>query len=279
MTRRATPKKPLPKRPTITPEKEFAARHLGVMVAGVDEAGRGPIAGPVVAAAVIFDFSKRRPDGLRDSKVLSEKRREALFKRIQSTALTYGVGIATAQEVDLINILEATRLAAIRAVEQLDPPPGALVTDALDIPGLMVPQLPIIKGDAKSSSIAAASILAKVTRDRMMDAYHQQFPEYGWDRNRGYPTEEHYAAIGIHGPTVLHRITFSGVGFFDTALRRSPIHGDLRRRFGGLPAGNVESLDQWRVELEAVRPILPPPDYTDLLSLISPETKTKESQP
>lgn len=259
------------KRPTITPEREFAAQCGGVWVAGVDEAGRGPIAGPVVAAAVLFDFSKRRPTGLRDSKTLSEARREKLFRQVQRTALAFGIGVATAQEIDLINILEATRLAAQRAVEQLNPPPGALVTDALQIPALPLPQLPIVKGDSKSMSIAAASILAKVTRDRLMDAYHEQFPEYGWDRNRGYPTEDHYQAVAQHGATVLHRLTFSGVGFFDTALRHSPHHGDLRRRFDQLPPGDGEARERWKAELESLSPILPPPDYQDLCKLLTPD--------
>lgn len=259
------PSQKIPKRPSIRPEREFAAQCGGALVAGIDEAGRGPIAGPVVAAAVVFSFDKPRPVGLRDSKKLTERARERLYRQIRRQALTCGIGIATAQEIDLINILEATRLAALRAVSQLDPQPGALITDALTFTADPRPQLPLIKGDAKSSSIAAASILAKVTRDRLMTHYHRQFPEFGWASNRGYPTEEHYAAIAEHGPTVLHRLSFSGVGFFTVEPRRSPLYHDLLARLDALIGRGENHSAVLRPMVEENREILPPPDYDKLL--------------
>lgn len=234
-------------------------------MAGVDEAGRGPIAGPVVAAAVIFSFDAPRPVGLRDSKQLGRATRERLFRQICRRALTYGIGIATAQEIDLINVLEATRLAAVRALGQLAPQPGALITDALTFADDPRPQLPLVKGDAKSSSIAAASILAKVTRDRLMDGYHEQFPEYGWASNRGYPTADHYAALAEHGPTVLHRLSFSGVDFFATELRRSPLYHQLAARLDAPAPGGENHTAALRALVEERRESLPPPDYELLL--------------
>lgn len=244
--------------PTLRPERAFARRCGGVLVAGIDEAGRGPLAGPVVAAAVIFAPDKTRPRGLDDSKQLSAKKREGLYERIRESALTCAVGITTAQEIDMMNILEATLLAARRALEQLSPQPGALITDALSFANERRPVLPLVKGDTLSASIAAASILAKVTRDRMMDAYAREFPEYGWEHNRGYPTPEHYAAIEAHGPTTLHRMTFAGVGFFSESLRRSRTHADFVRRLRQEPAESLQA------ELNALAERLPPPDLEDL---------------
>lgn len=199
-------------------------------VAGVDEAGRGPLAGPVVAAAVVFDLTRARPRGLDDSKKLSHSRREILFEEIRRRALSYGIAEASPPEIDDINILEATRLAAKRALAQLDPAPGAIVTDALTLRDEPRPVLAIIKGDAKSVSIAAASILAKVTRDRMMTRWAGEFPGYGWEHNMGYPTAGHYAAIERLGPTTLHRLSFAGVSFFTVELRWSRTGAALRER-------------------------------------------------
>jgi ribonuclease HII len=265
---------PLTKRPSIRVEKDFATKCGGAWVAGVDEAGRGPIAGPVVAAAVILPFAGRRPVGLRDSKQMSLAARERLFDAIRRLAVSHGIGIATAQEIDTLNILEATRLAARRALAQLDPPAGALVTDALELPGDTRPTLPVVKGDAICASVAAASILAKVTRDRMMDAYHTQFPEYGWDRNRGYPTEDHYAAITAHGPTVLHRLSFAGVGFFDPHLRRSPLFDAVMSRVDAAGGLDDSLRAQLRETLAAEADRLPPPDVAELRQLLdSPATR------
>jgi len=258
--------------PTIRPEREFARVCGGGIVGGVDEAGRGPLAGPVVAACVVWDFAGRRPTGLGDSKKLTERQREKLFPHIQRMALAWGVGISHAAEIDVVNILEATRLASVRAVQEAgarlaaaraEARIAALVTDALDIPALGIPIHPIVKGDAKSASIAAASILAKVTRDRLMDAYHGEFPAYGWDRNRGYPTQDHYDALRAHGPTVLHRLTFNGVGFFCEAPHRSPTF----RRLAAMLEGGADAA---AVREEAARcgDALPPPDADELARLL-----------
>jgi ribonuclease HII len=216
--------------PNIVPERTWGRTHGATFVAGVDEAGRGPLAGPVVAAAVVFDLARPRPVGLDDSKKLSHAKRELLFEEIRKRALAYGIAEATPGEIDAINILEATRLAAKRALAMLDPAPGAIVTDALTLRHEPRPVLPIIKGDAKSASIAAASILAKVTRDRMMSRWAEEFPGYGWERNMGYPTAGHYAAIESLGPTTLHRLSFAGVTFFTVELRWSRTGAALRER-------------------------------------------------
>lgn len=262
----------IPRVPTIRPEREFARTCGGVLVGGVDEAGRGPLAGPVVAACVVWDFDGRRPTGLGDSKKLTERQREKLFPRIQRMALAWGIGTSHAAEIDVVNILEATRLASVRAVQEAgarlaaarpDARIGALVTDALDIPALALPIHPIIKGDAKSASIAAASILAKVTRDRLMDAWHAEFPEYGWDRNRGYPTEDHYTALRAHGPTSVHRLTFGGVGFFCEQPRRSRSFDHFAAMLERC-AGNPAAAAALREEIDARGERLPPPDADEL---------------
>jgi len=190
-------------------------------IAGIDEAGRGPLAGPVVAAAVIWPRGARAPRGLNDSKQVSPERRAELFEEIRVRAGAAAIGLATAREIDAINILEATRLAARRAIDALPAPPDALLTDALALPGCAIPLEAIVKGDCKSISIAAASILAKVARDRLMELYALEYPGYGWEHNRGYPTADHYAAIEREGPSTLHRLSFSGIGFFTQRLRPS----------------------------------------------------------
>ncbi|MCC6546144.1 ribonuclease HII [Candidatus Sumerlaeota bacterium] len=268
----------VPSRPSIRVEKDFAAQCGGAWVAGVDEAGRGPLAGPVVAAAVMLPHDQsRRPVGLRDSKELTQEKRERLFPKITRMAISYGIGIATAQEIDLYNILEATRLAAKRAIAMLSPVPGALVTDALTFPGEERPVLPLVKGDAICASISAASILAKVTRDRLMAAYAEEFPQYGWLSNRGYPTEEHYAALAAHGPTVLHRMTFQGVGFFAESPRRSPTFLSIRDRFSRIRGDHQDNTpESWRRVLAECENRLPPPDLLELQTLIEERFATKE---
>nr|MBI3613596.1 ribonuclease HII [Nitrospirota bacterium] len=180
------------------------------LVAGADEAGRGPLAGPVVAAAVILP---RRCvlRGLNDSKQVPEHERERLYEEITGRALALGVGQASAQEIDRVNILEATRLAMRRAIQVLSLQPDFLLTDALALPGLSVPQRPIIKGDGLSVSIAAASIIAKVTRDRVMLDYHRRFPRYNFQVHKGYPTPEHLRLLAEHGPCDIHRRSFRPV--------------------------------------------------------------------
>lgn len=176
-------------------------------ICGIDEAGRGPLAGPVVAGAVILPKGLKIPY-LNDSKQLSEKRREELYDRIMESAAAAGVGIISPERIDEINILQATYEAMGQAVESLNPKPQILLNDAVIIPGIELPQEKIIKGDARSLSIAAASIIAKVTRDRMMKAYHEIFPEYGFDKHKGYGSREHIEAIQKFGPCPIHRRSF-----------------------------------------------------------------------
>ncbi len=179
-------------------------------VAGVDEAGRGPLAGPVVAAAVILDPG-RPINGLQDSKLLTPARRAELFAEIRQVAMAVGVGSVDPETIDRINILEATRRAMLEAIEKLPLPPELVLIDALRIVPLPCPQKSLIKGDRRSASIAAASIVAKVTRDRLMVEYDRQFPVYGFARHKGYATPAHQAALAKYGPCPLHRRTFKGV--------------------------------------------------------------------
>ncbi len=176
-------------------------------VAGVDEAGRGSLVGSVVAAAVILPQGTFI-DGVRDSKTLSANRREALYEVITGTALAWGIGIVDEVMIDKINIRQATRLAMRLAVEDLDVPPDHLLVDAESIP-IAIPQTPLIHGDAISHSISAASIIAKVTRDRMCRVWHEKFPKYGIATNKGYCTREHLEALLMHGPCPIHRKSFT----------------------------------------------------------------------
>ena len=176
-------------------------------VCGIDEAGRGPLAGPVCAAAVILPPDCDIP-GLNDSKKLSEKKREALFPVIQEKALAFGIGWATAEEIDRVNILQATFLAMARAVEALPAPADYALVDGNRMPPLPVPGETIVKGDATSASIAAASILAKVSRDRLLRRLDEEHPEYGFAKHKGYGTKAHYEAIRKYGLLPEHRRSF-----------------------------------------------------------------------
>lgn len=176
-------------------------------ICGIDEAGRGPLAGPVVAGAVILP-KECQILFLNDSKKLSEKKRNLLFDEIREKAVSFGVGVVSPGRIDEINILQATYEAMRQAVSKLSVTPDLLLNDAVTIPGLDINQLAIIKGDAKSVSIAAASILAKVTRDRMMEEYDGMFPEYGFARHKGYGTAAHIQALKDHGSCPIHRRTF-----------------------------------------------------------------------
>lgn len=191
---------------------ENAARRSGAkIIAGVDEAGRGPLAGPVVAAAAILPegFKLR---GLNDSKQLSEQQRDEFFAVLTNdTAVQFAVGIVDVDWIDRINILRATERAAAEAINKLPVRPDHVLVDGRPMRGLPVPQTAIVKGDARSFSIAAASVIAKVTRDRLMLALHAQYPAYDFARNKGYPTPEHLAALRAHGPCPVHRRTFGPV--------------------------------------------------------------------
>ena len=176
-------------------------------ICGIDEAGRGPLAGPVVAAAAVLP-KDCQIFYLNDSRKLSEKKRDLLFDEIKEKAVAYGIGIVSPQVIDEINILQATYEAMRQAISQLNVIPEILLNDAVTIPGVDIMQVPIVKGDAKSVSIAAASILAKVTRDRMMMEYDQIYPEYGFAKHKGYGTAAHIAALKEYGPCPIHRRTF-----------------------------------------------------------------------
>jgi ribonuclease HII len=180
------------------------------LVAGVDEAGRGPLAGPVVAAAVILD-DLNPIRGLNDSKKLTAKRRETLFDEIRARALCFAIAEASVQEIDQINILQATLLAMKRAVEALRLPPKLVLVDGNRLPTLSIRAEAIVQGDALVPAISAASILAKVQRDRLCQAMHQQYPLYGFDQHKGYGTAQHLAALQTHGPAPCHRMTFAPV--------------------------------------------------------------------
>lgn len=176
-------------------------------ICGIDEAGRGPLAGPVVAGAVVLKKGAKILY-VNDSKKLSEKKRNELFDIIKEEAVSYGIGIVSEQRIDEINILQATFEAMRTAVKELKVIPDILLNDAVTIPGIDINQVPIIKGDAKSLSIASASILAKVTRDRMMEEYDLKYPDYGFAKHKGYGTKSHIDAIKTFGPCPIHRKTF-----------------------------------------------------------------------
>lgn len=178
-------------------------------VCGIDEAGRGPLAGPVVAGAVILPKDCKILY-INDSKKLSEKKREELYDIIMEQAVATGIGMVSPARIDEINILQATYEAMREAIQNLSVLPDILLNDAVTIPGVSIPQVPIIKGDAKSISIGAASIIAKVTRDRLMREYDKELPEYGFARNKGYGSAGHMQAIREYGPSPIHRRTFIG---------------------------------------------------------------------
>ncbi len=188
--------------------KEFDREYkIYGTICGIDEAGRGPLCGPVVAAAVIL------PDEynilyINDSKKLSETKREEVYKEIDKYAVAYGVGIVSPERIDEINILQATYEAMRTAIHKLSVKPDILLNDAVTIPMVDIKQVPIIKGDAKSQPIAAASIVAKVTRDHLMEEYDKLYPEYGFAKHKGYGTAAHIKAIKEYGPCPIHRRTF-----------------------------------------------------------------------
>ena len=192
----------------LTFEHEKALRDDGyISVCGVDEAGRGPLAGPVVAAACILPIDCHI-EGLNDSKKLSEKKRDALFEEIKEKAIAYSIASASNEEIDQINILNATMLAMARAIEGLPQAADFALVDGNCVRNFPVPAATLVKGDAKCPSIAAASILAKVTRDRLCLEMDEKYPEYNFKKHNGYPTKEHRELVIKHGPCPLHRLTF-----------------------------------------------------------------------
>jgi len=191
---------------------ERSAHQGGALrIAGLDEAGRGPLAGPVVAAAVVFPEGLLIP-GVTDSKQLDEGRRERLYDEIIAASIAYGIGIVDERTIDEVNILEASLIAMERALECISPPPDHLLIDGnFILPRVSIPQRPIVKGDCLSHSIAAASILAKVTRDRLMRDLHERYPQYNFQKHKGYGTKEHRELIRRHGPCEAHRKSFQPV--------------------------------------------------------------------
>lgn len=193
-------------------ERQLAAEGYS-LIAGIDEAGRGPLAGPVAAACVIFKSEGPFVKGADDSKKLSEKRREALFEEIKEKSFAYGISLVDNHRIDEINILQATYQAMRNALEEAikmadNKMPGMLLVDHVHIPQVEIPQISITHGDAQSVSIASASILAKVSRDRLMKQFDEEFPQYGFAKHKGYGTKAHYEAIAQYGPSEIHRMTF-----------------------------------------------------------------------
>ncbi len=193
---------------------EFENQAIGEgykLIAGIDEVGRGCLAGAVVAAACILDLSKPLPEGINDSKKLSEKKRLKIDEEIRRTAIAFAIGQVEADEIDQINILQATKKAMRLAIAKLVPPPDFLLIDALELKEINLPQKAIIKGDTISASIAAASIIAKTYRDKLMVEFDQIYPQYGFAKHVGYGTKAHFSALREHGVCPLHRISFRGV--------------------------------------------------------------------
>jgi len=203
----------MPPRPSL--HRERAAWAVEALLVGVDEAGRGPLAGPVVAAAVVFPAECRAVRGLRDSKILPARVRLVLAERIRARALGYGVGAASSHEIDRLNIRVATALAMRRAIAALvrRPPlaerPYRILIDGLPLPEVGFPHEALVDGDARCQSIAAAAVIAKTVRDRLMGRLAARHPGYGWETNMGYGTEEHHVALKAHGPSCHHRLTFA----------------------------------------------------------------------
>jgi len=190
---------------------ERNARAKGFLnIAGIDEVGRGPLAGPVISAAVILPQHFPQ-SGVTDSKKLTPKKRDQFFELIYDQAISIGLGIIDPAEIDRRNILQASLLSMAMAIENLDPRPDFLLIDGIFNVSLNIPQIPIPKGDSRSTSIAAASIVAKVTRDRMLKRYHEDYPQFGFDVHKGYPTPAHKEAIRKFGLCPIHRLSFKGV--------------------------------------------------------------------
>jgi ribonuclease HII len=230
----------------------------------VDEAGRGPMAGPVCAAVAVF-----RPGttirGVNDSKKLTPATRERLFDEIMASARSVGIGLAHADEIDAINILNATKLAVRRALRQLRILPQHLLLDALHIADCTIPQESLVKGDARSFSIAAASIVAKVTRDRLMRRYHDEYPQYGFIQHKGYPTGFHMEQVMKHGMSTLHRRTFFDPGLFAPHLVYSQTFTTLAERIR--QAGDRATVDAVIYEARSLDGFLPGYEIRELAAI------------
>lgn len=187
-----------------------AIMQAGKLIAGVDEAGVCPIAGPVVAAAVILNPAQKIYN-LRDSKILTAEQRDILFEKIKCRSLAYSVGIASVDEIDTLNIYQANMLAMARAIKGLAFPPELILIDGKGMPKIEAPMKTIVKGDRLVKSISAASIIAKVTRDQIMKEFHETYPHYRFDKHKGYPTKEHQRLLADHGPCAIHRKSFARI--------------------------------------------------------------------
>jgi ribonuclease HII len=209
---------------------EDEARACGFrLIAGLDEVGRGALAGPVVAAAVILDHEKPFPMGLDDSKQIKREDRERIAAELQDCMIGYAIGVMDHKVVDRVNILEATKLAMLQALDEIQPSPDFLLIDALFLKASPLSQRPIIKGDSISASIAAASIIAKCHRDNLMRELHHTYPQYNFASHVGYGTREHWAALSVHGPCAIHRLTFRGV--HPDAVPSAPVDVELPFEF------------------------------------------------
>lgn len=251
-------------------ERGYHARGL-VRVAGVDEVGRGPLAGPVVAAAVIFSPEAEYPRA-RDSKKLAPERREELFEQIHRSALAIGIGRVEHEEIDRINIYNASLLAMYRAVEDLEAKPDAVLVDGMMVLRLneKIPQEALVEGDCRCLSIAAASIVAKVTRDRLMCEYDRTYPGYGFARHKGYPTSDHFKALKVLGPCPIHRRSFAAVaGCGDFSSR------EWARYYDALAGAScLEELERVAVDIRSVRGLLAPAELASLRALYRSKKKT-----
>jgi len=233
-------------------------------VAGIDEAGRGPLAGPVVAAAVIFAPGFRMK-GLADSKQLSPQHRNELADKIRQAAVAVGIGMASPEEIDSTNIMAATHLAARRAIAALSVPPDYLITDYLALKEVAVPVEPLARGDQRCASVAAASIIAKVTRDELMCVYDGEYPGYGFAAHKGYGTASHLDALRNLGPTTIHRLTFRGVAWFDAPPRYSVTFNRLAEAIATID--NEQAASAVRVALVESSPCLPERERKEIESL------------
>lgn len=246
--------------------EQAAMREGHALIAGVDEAGRGPLAGPVVAAAAILPAGVHMP-GVIDSKLLRPMHRVVAFNHIIEQAVAVGIGVVSADQIDALNIYQASKLAAQLAVEQLCPAPDFLLTDALPLDSGEIPFQAIIKGDLQSQSIAAASIVAKVTRDRIMASYDQDYPHYDFLHNKGYACPRHLEALAEFGASTIHRHTFKGVTWFDQEpVHSQTFHAMYKELMSSRTAAELQRLRHMLVRLNSY---LPPREIYALHAAIS----------